>query len=67
MATFLFCGGEGVLAQAPITGVIGTLGPRTFPVLAALTGNFAQSGLFLLMSHLASPSFSLRFWSISLF
>jgi hypothetical protein len=40
MATFLFGGAEGVLAQDPMTGVIGTLDPRYFPVLTALTGNF---------------------------
>jgi hypothetical protein len=40
MATLLFGGAEGVLAQEPISGVIGSLDARYFPVLSALTGNF---------------------------
>lgn len=46
MATFLFGGGEGVLAQAPITGVIGSLDRRHFPVFGPQTGKFGQSGMF---------------------
>jgi hypothetical protein len=67
MATFLFCGGEGVLAQAPITGVIGTLGPRTFPVLHALAGKSGKSGLFPMTLPCTTSCFPSLFCDISLF
>jgi hypothetical protein len=40
MATFLFGGAEGVLAQDPMTGVIGSLDTRYFPVLGPLAAKF---------------------------
>jgi hypothetical protein len=40
MATLLFGGAEGVLAQDPMSGVIGSLDARHFPVLGPLTGKF---------------------------
>jgi hypothetical protein len=67
MATFLFGGGEGVLAQAPITGVIGSLDPRHFPVLAALIGNSGQSGVFSLTLPSTTSCFPSLFCEISLF
>jgi hypothetical protein len=67
MATFLFCGGEGVLAQAPITGVIGTLDPRHFPVFGPLTGKSGQSGVFSLILPSTTSCFPSLFCDISLF